>query len=171
MKFSITMPVLEEYVRRKYTSPDESSYLRAEKQFFDWVYQNETPEFQDFSRKHLKIVRSKAPSLTTLLARSIVDVNSKGFRIPLTMAEALQKRRGKMFHAAPIMDKEEAKRSHLEVLAATALLMLHTYLDFGIDVSCLASRYEALWEFQPFLIAPKDEVPETESERKLKDPD
>ena len=155
-RFLIVMPVLESYVRRKYVSPDEASYIQHAKQFFKWIDESESEEITEFCRKHIEVRDAKSPSLKTLLTRAIDEVNRCGFRFPSEMANRIQKRRGCLFHTAPQMKAQEVRELFDEVQAATGLLMLHTYLDLGIDIACLANRYFALRDFRTFLVPPPE---------------
>ena len=70
-RFSVIMPVLEAYLKRRYTSADEESYLQSEKAFFEWVDKADNDNIKEFSRKHLNVVNRKSPSLKTLLGRAL----------------------------------------------------------------------------------------------------
>ncbi len=153
--FSIVMPVLEQYVKAKYSSEDEVKYLGIKKKFFDLVDGSGDAEIGEFCRKHVQIREGKAPSLKTLLGRAISAINRRGFNFPEAMAARLQKRRGELFHSAPKFDQLEAINFASEVQAATGLLMLHTFMDLGIDVRVLASRWTALSDIREFLRPPK----------------
>jgi hypothetical protein len=152
--FNALMPVLEKYVRRKYRTKDEANFMAAEKNFFDWVDSAADGDIPEFCRKHVQVKESKSPSLKTLLSRAIVAVNERGFNFPANMAERLQKRRGEMFHSVPEFDEREAAKFASEIHAATGLLMLHTYIDLGIDIRILAGR-TALSDLREFLQPPK----------------
>jgi hypothetical protein len=154
-RFPMVMPVLESYVRSKYVDPDEASYIQHEKQFFEWVDQSNSEDIKEFARKHLSLKDSKAPSLATLLTRAIDAINASGFCFPRQMADRIQRRRGRLFHAATAqMEEQEVREWFDEVQAATGLLMLHTYTDLGIDIASLANRYLALADFRKFIEAP-----------------
>lgn len=158
-RFSVVMPVLESHIKRKYTRPDEVSYIQHREEFFDWIDKSESEDVKEFSRKHISVKDEKAPSLATLLTRAIDDVNGRGFRFPAEMAVRIQKRRGRLFHAAPQMMKEQEVLDFFdEVRAATGLLMLHTFIDLGIDIAHLADRHFALADIREFLMPPSRTV-------------
>ncbi|WP_339030232.1 hypothetical protein WI604_03170 [Bradyrhizobium symbiodeficiens] len=154
-RFSVVMPILESHIKGKYTKPDEASYIQHREAFFDWIEKSESEDVKEFSRKHIAVKNEKAPSLATLLTRAIDDVNGRGFRFPAEMAGRLQKRRGRLFHAAPqMMRDQEVLEFFDEVRAATGLLMLHTFIDIGIDIALLADRHSALADLREFLVPP-----------------
>jgi hypothetical protein len=76
------------------------------------------------------------------------------FAFPPKMAECIQKRRGRLFHSVPEMSEQDVMPFCREVQAVTGLLMLHTYDDLGIDISCLAGQYSALSDIRFFLVPP-----------------
>ena len=153
-RFSVLMPVLEAYLKNRYTAEDEENYITSEKTFFDWVDRSDDHNVIEFCRKHVEVKRRKSPSLKTLLLRAIAFVNEKGFVFPLEIAERLQKSRGRLFHSAAQMGEKDVRSLYEEVQAATGLLMLHTYDDLGVDLSCLAGQYSALSDFRSFLVPP-----------------
>lgn len=140
-RFASTMPILEAYLKARYTTPDEASFLQAQKAFFDWVDQSPDSDVIGFSRKHLDVKKSKAPSLRMLLDRAIAFVNSKGFAFPTDYAARIQARRGSVFHRAPQEDQSEIRKFWADGLAVTNLLLLHTLDDLGIDIAYLAENY------------------------------
>jgi hypothetical protein len=154
-RFSIVMPILESYLKKKYTTPDETTYMEHEKEFFDWIESSKSEAIIEFSRKHIEVKERKTPSLKTLLTRAIDEVNRYGFQFPQQMAGRIQDRRGRLFHSAPQMEEREALELFDEVRAATGLLMLHTYLDLGIDISVLSKRYSALGDLRGFIVPPE----------------
>jgi ApeA N-terminal domain 1 len=154
-RFSVVMPALEGYVTRRYMAPDEATYIKSEKAFFDWIKKSDNEEIIEFSRKHIIVTDRKSPSLKTLLGRAIAFVNSKGFSFPSEIADSLQSRRGTLFHSMPAtMTETDVMDFYTEVLAATALLMLHTFDELGIDISCLTESYMPLSEFREFFRKP-----------------
>jgi hypothetical protein len=149
-RFSVLMPILEAYLKRRYTAEDEENYIKFEKAFFDWVESSNDENIVEFSRKHIEVKARKAPSLSTLLSRAISFVNSKGFAFPNNVAARIQSRRGRLFHSSPRMSEDEARKFYIEVQAATGLLMLHTYDDLGIDIASFAESYFPLYDLRPF---------------------
>lgn len=150
-RFSIVMPILESYVRAKYFREDEVEYINLEKSFFEWIDASGCEEYKEFSRKHLSVKKSKSPSLTTLLSRAINRLNVIGFDFDPGYAERIQKRRARMFHSCPRFQEGEVSVFYDEVRAATGILMLHTYLDLGIDISYLKNKVHALRDMRDFL--------------------
>ncbi|WEK03887.1 MAG: hypothetical protein P0Y65_17090 [Candidatus Devosia phytovorans] len=149
-RFSMVMPVLEEYLLNRYKTGDEQSYLDLRQEFFDWIEASPNKNLAEFSRKHVKVVEQKAPGLATLIERAIDDVNRSNFAFPRLLAKRIQNRRGKVFHSAPSMTADEARKFYAEVRAATGLLLLLTLKDLGIDIATLSDRYFALWDLQGF---------------------
>lgn len=140
-QFSMVMPVLEAYLKTRYTEPDEAQYLESQDAFFAWVDSALDPAIGAFSKKHLKVVKSKAPSLPSLLGRAIDTMNAKGFDFPSGLANRISSRRGRLFHSVPSFEEGEAQGFYEEVRAAVGLLLLHTFDDLGIDVSYLSAEY------------------------------
>jgi hypothetical protein len=140
-RFASTMPILEAYLKARYTNPDEASFLQAQKAFFDWVDQSPDPAVLGFSRKHLDVRKSKAPSLRILLDRAIAFVNSKGFAFRSDYGARIQARRGSVFHRAPQDDETEIRKFWADGLAVTNLLLLLTLDDLGIDIAYLAENH------------------------------
>jgi hypothetical protein len=149
-RFSVIMPVLEAYLKRRYTSADEESYIQSEKAFFEWVDKADNDNIKEFSRKHLNVVNRKSPSLKTLLGRALEFVNKSGFSFPSDMSDRIASRRGKLFHSVAKMEEGEARDFQAEVAAATGLLLLHTFDDLGIDVASLAERPSGLDDIRKF---------------------
>ena len=139
-RFSVVMPALEEYLKGRYTTPDETSYINSQNAFFEWVYSAPDEKVREFSRKHIQVKNQKAPSLTTLLTRAIDFVNAKGFAFPAEIAERIQERRGRLFHSISGLSEVDIKPLYEEVQAITGLLMLHTYYDLGIEISAIAKQ-------------------------------
>lgn len=155
-KFTVIMPALEEYLKETYISPDEKSYIEKEHEFFAFVKTCSDPDIIQFSNKHIMVKDRKAPSLSTLLERAIECVNKAGFNFPLNLAKDIQQRRGRVFHSVPSMSGSDVYKFHDEVCAATGLLMLHTFMDLGVDISSLSSRYFAMRDLQGFFRRPKE---------------
>ena len=158
-RFSIVMPTLEAYLKARYTKPDEQGYLDVQDAFFAWVEKSPDPRLSDFSKKHLKVVASKAPSLPTLLERAIDFAQGKGISIPVEMAVRIAKRRGNLFHNTAKMDGTEVERFREEIVAATTLLMLHTFDDLGIDVASMHFGGRGSPEMRNYVPPPKRGVP------------
>lgn len=53
------------------------------------------------------------------------------------------------------MSEDDARRFYVEIQAATGLLMLHTYDDLGLDISCLADSYFPLYDLRFFFRRPE----------------
>jgi hypothetical protein len=150
-RFSAIMPALEAYLKGRYTSPDELTFIHLEEAFFNFINESKNDNFIEFSRKHLSVKDRKSPSLTTLLTRAIDFVNNKGFIFPSELATKIQKRRGRQFHSVIGMSQSDVMGFYEEVQAACALLMLHTFDDLGIDISLLSQRHSALRDMRAFL--------------------
>lgn len=150
-RFAVTMPVLDGYVQSRYKTSKEESFIAAQAEFFAYVDASPSMAVREFSKKHIKVHNKKAPGLKTLLSRAIAFVNSKGFCFDPVLASRIDDRRGRLFHAAPLMGKEEVRSFYLEVQAITGLLLLHTLTDLGIDIAYLADRYHALGDMRPFM--------------------
>jgi hypothetical protein len=152
-RFAVAMPVLDSYVKRRYQSGEEESYIDAQDAFFAWIDTSPSRVVREFPKKHVSIKNEKAPGLKTLLLRAIEAMNAKGFRFSPELAGQIQDRRGKLFHAAPQMGEDEALSFSMQVRAITGLLLFHTFEDLGVDSSCLVDRYHALSDMRPFLKA------------------
>ncbi len=153
-QFAVVMPILENHVQRVYKTADEESYITAQAEFFAWIDSSPLESVREFPKKHVEIKNKKTPGLQTLLTRAIEFLNTKGFCFDTALASRIQKRRGALFHAAPEISNEEVMKFYSEVNVATALLLLHTLSDLGIDISYLAERYHALGDFRAFLKKP-----------------
>ena len=165
-RFAVAMPVLESYVQKRYKTGEEESYIQSQVEFFAWIDSSSSEAVREFPRKHVSIKNSKAPSLKTLLTRAIDFCNQKGFCFDIELADRIQKRRGKLFHAAPQISKDDVLSFSLEVRAVTGLLLLHTLDDIGIDIAYLANRYHALGDLRPFMIAPNQQQEKEAGEAK-----
>ncbi|MBB3952368.1 hypothetical protein GGQ76_003682 [Aureimonas jatrophae] len=164
-RFAVSMPVIDSYVQGRYKTGDETSYIDAQSEFFAWIESSTSEPVREFPKKHISIKNSKAPGLKTLLLRAIEHVNGKGFCFDPELATRIQDRRGKLFHAAPQMAKDEVLKFYIEVRAIAGLLLLHTIEDLGINIEYLAHRYHALGDLQPFMQPPKrDRKPADPSE-------
>ncbi len=143
-RFSVIMPVLEEYLKKRYTGSDELTYIQHRAKFFAYIDESEDEDLKEFARKHLSVKNDKAPSLATLIERGIEHLNGKGFVIPVELAKRIQQRRGKVFHSTPDMTADDVGEFNIEIVAAVAIILLHTFEDLGIDPALLADRYSAL---------------------------
>ncbi|MGT2486048.1 ApeA N-terminal domain 1-containing protein [Methylobacterium oryzae CBMB20] len=143
-KFSVIMPVLEEFLKGRYASAEEVSYIQYREKFFAYVDASGDEDIQEFSRKHLNVKDDKSPSLAKLIERAINYLNEKGFVIPPKFAKGIQQRRGKMFHSTPDMTDADVGAFSLEISAAVAIVLFHIFDDLGIDPALLAERYSAL---------------------------
>ncbi|TIR25963.1 MAG: hypothetical protein E5X34_07290 [Mesorhizobium sp.] len=150
-RFAAVMPVFEQYVQATFKDAEEESYLASEKAFFAYVDAAENDEIKEFSKKHLKLVNKKAPSLPSLIERSIEALNLLGFRFDPKLAKRISERRATMFHSAPLMSEADVQSFYEETQTVTALLMLRTLGDLGVDVAGLANNYHALPEFTRFM--------------------
>lgn len=150
-KFAHVMPVFEQYLKATYAQADEDSYASKEQAFFDWVDQSADPDIPEFSKKHIQVVKRKAPSLQTLIARAIASLNTEGFRFGENLAKRIASRRAAMFHSAPLMEKADVRSFYIEVRAVTFMLLLHTLRDIGVPLAPMAEEYHALSDFVPFL--------------------
>jgi hypothetical protein len=152
-RFSVLMPVLEDYLKKRYIGPDESNYLSKQTKFFSWIDSSDDTDVQEFSKKHVVVEGSKAPGLKTLLARAIDDLNSEGFSFPPSLAGAIQKRRGRAFHAPLTLNEGDARKFFHETRAATGILMLLTYRDLGVPLASLKEGGLAYRDLRGFVSA------------------
>lgn len=150
-RFSAVMPVFEQYVQATFKNADEKSYLALEKGFFAYVDAAANDELKEFAKKHLKVINKKSPSLPSLIERSIEALNLLGFRFDPKLAKRISERRATMFHSAPLMTEADVQSFYEETQTVTALLMLRTLGDLGVNVGGLATNYHALPEFTRFL--------------------
>lgn len=154
-QFSVIMPVLEEFLKERYSKADEISYLQNRSRFFDYVDKSQDEAIREFARKHLVVKDDKSPSLATLIGRAIDYLNAKGFVFSPTLAKQIQQRRGKMFHSTPDMSEADVGAFQDEIIAATAIVLLHTFEDVGVDPSLLKDSFSALSDMQSILPKPK----------------
>lgn len=150
-KFATVMPVLEELLKARFRSGEETSYLASEEAFFAYVAAAGDPLISEFSRKHLEVKRRKSPGLPTLLERAIEVLNDAGFFFGADLPKRINKRRGTMFHSSPLMDAGDVKAFYEEATAATAILTLLTLRDLGVDLAPLSSHYPGMRDFSQFM--------------------
>jgi hypothetical protein len=150
-KFKLIVPVLEEYLKRRYSQPEEKNCIASEKAFFDHVNSSDDDVVKQFSKKHVSVKDSKTSSLKTLLERAIQHVNSKGFNIGKPIAYRAAKRRNRLFHSAVDVAVDDVQYLWVEMQVATGLLLLHTLEDLGIDVTYLAHDPMPILDLVPFL--------------------
>lgn len=153
-RFAAVMPVLEECLKARFPTKDETSYVASEKDFFAHVDASIDPDVREFSRKHVVVKDRKAPSLTTLVGRAMVYLNDGGFAFAAELAKRIADRRAAMFHSSPTFDDVAVQRFHEETTAATAILMLLTLDDLGVDLQPLSSHFHALGDISPFMRPP-----------------
>lgn len=153
-RFSVIMPVLEQYIRSKYIAPDETDYMQHKGKFFSYIDSSSDEEITEFSKKHIKLQKEKSPSLSTLLERAIVHLNDKGLQIPVKFAKDIQQRRGQVFHSARSMTANDVHCFNSEITVAVALLLFHTFEDLGINLEEITSNYSSLTEMRDFMKRP-----------------
>jgi hypothetical protein len=154
-KFSIIMPLLEQYLKDRFSQPDEISYSLHRSVFFDWVESSDNAEIIEFSKKHMKEVNIKSPSLKTLLNRSAAFLSNNGFHFSEALLRQISKRRPEVFHSRlQINATADANKFKAEVMAIIAMLTLHVMLELGIEISEL--NRTSMWsdEINPFFKTP-----------------
>ncbi|MCP1203734.1 hypothetical protein [Acetobacter oryzoeni] len=150
-KFSAVMPTFEEYLQSRFKNEEEENFLHSQRIFFDYIDASADPEIAQFSKKHIQVKSSKAPSLVTLLNRAINTLRDSGFRFDETLPRRIAKRRATMFHSAPIMNDDDVQAFYEETRAVTFMLMLFTLKDFGVSLERLSKAYQPLATFDDFL--------------------
>ena len=154
-KFTTTLPVLEAYLTKTYQHSNEVSFLASQKAFFDWVEKSENSDVLDFSKKHLKVVDTKAPSLKNLILRAMESANLEGYKFSANLSDKIAKRRGRVFHNnLAIDDRDDGMNFQAEVNTIIGILALHTYRDLGLDISKLECGRSGNQEIQWFLKPP-----------------
>ena len=153
-KFAAVMPVLEELLKARFKSGEETSYLASEQAFFAYVDAAEDPTVGEFARKHLEVKDRKSPGLPTLIARATRLLNDAGFVFGADLPKRINKRRATMFHSSPLMDEGDVKAFYEEASAATAMLTLLTLRDLGVDLSPLSGHYPGMRDFSQFMKRP-----------------
>lgn len=145
-QFAAVMPVFEEYLQANFKKADEKSYLDQAERF--WKYVDDAPDedLKEFSKKHLKPVNSKAPGLPTLIERAIAKLNALGFAFDPKLSSRINKRRAAMFHRAPNFTPDDAQSFYEEKLAVTAVLLLFTLEDLGVNLLGVSENLGALRE-------------------------
>lgn len=150
-KFSIIMPLLEKYLKGRFSEGEEISYSSHRRAFFDWVESSNNAEIIEFSKKHMKEVDTKSPSLKTLLSRSAAMLSNHGFYFSEALLARIPKRRVELFHSRlQINETADANKFKLEVMAIIAMLTLHVMLELGIELTEL--NRTSMWsdEINPF---------------------
>lgn len=150
-KFSAVMPTFEEYLQSRFKTQEEESFLDGKKAFFDYIDASADPQIAQFSKKHIQVKNSKAPSLITLLDRAIDTLRASGFRFDDTLPRRIAKRRATMFHSAPLMNDDDVQAFYEETRAVIFMLMLFTLKDFGVSLNRLSEAYHPLVTFSDFL--------------------
>lgn len=150
-RFAAVMPVLEEYLKENFQNDEENSYIALEQAFFAHVDASNDPDIREFSRKHIEVRKRKSPSLPTLIGRAIDRLNSAGFNFDTDLAKRITKRRATMFHSSPTMADEDVREFYEETKATTAILLLLTLADFGVNLAPLSTHYHGLVDFSQFL--------------------
>ncbi|NSX94073.1 hypothetical protein [Agrobacterium tumefaciens] len=149
-QFAAVMPVFEEYVQAKFKTADEQSYMNNAADF--WKYVDEAPDenLRNFAKKHLIVKDSKAPGLPILISRAMDGLNDIGFDFRPMLAGRINQRRAQMFHRAPTMSDKSVADFYEEKLAVTAMLMLYTLQELGINLNGIAQNLGALMEHSSF---------------------
>lgn len=154
-RFAAVMPVLEEYLKANFKSEEEASYLASEEAFFAYVDASDDPSIKEFSRKHIEVKKKKAPALATLIGRALAVLNQDGFAFEEGLAKRIAQRRATMFHSSPMMDEADVKKFYEESTATTAMLMLLTLRDLGVDLRPLSQHFHALGDYAQFMTRPE----------------
>lgn len=157
-KFASVMPVFEELLQAEFKSGDEEGYLNFEKAFFEYVEGSKDQDLVNFSRKHLRVVDRKSPGLPTLIERAMNVLNDAGFEFSMELAKRINKRRATMFHSSIVMSDKDVTAFYEETSAVTAMLMLLTLRNLGVDLKMLPSHHSFTSNFRQF--AKKPSAPE-----------
>lgn len=150
-RFAAVMPMLEEYLKAHFQDDEEASYIALEQAFFAHVDASDNPDIREFSRKHIEVKKRKSPSLPTLISRAIDRLNTGGFAFDSDLARRIAKRRATMFHSSPTMVDADIQAFHEEAKAATAILLLLTLADLGVELGPLSTHYHGLIDFSQFM--------------------
>jgi hypothetical protein len=140
--FRLIVPLLEEGLG-SFRNEDELSFIGVKERFFSYIDKVKDREIDEFCKKHINVVASKAPSIKTLIERAVRHYNSKGFCFKAGLGERIQKKRGAMFHSMKYSDGNTVLLTYEEGNVAAAILMLKVFEELGISVSALARRRNA----------------------------
>lgn len=151
--FISILPTLEELLRQRYTTAEETSYLSQKDAFFAYVDASPDKSLLEFSKKHLQIKNSKAPGLKQVLERAIADIGDTAFEFPPDIADRIAARRHDLAHRTRSFEADEIPALVSETRAAVLLLMLLTYRDLGIPLSELSGEQMRFRWFCDFLKA------------------
>ncbi|WP_157136846.1 hypothetical protein [Sphingomonas sp. PAMC 26617] len=158
-RFASVMPVLEELLKARFKSGEETSYLASEQAFFDYVDAAEDPAVGEFARKHLEVKNKKSPGLPTLITRAIKVLNDAGFEFGADLPKRINKRRASMFHSSPLIDGGDVQAFYEEASSATAMLTLLTLRDLGVDLAPLSGHYPSMRDLSQFMKHPNSSGP------------
>jgi len=150
-RFVAVMPVLEEYLKAHFRHDDEESFIALEQAFFDHIDASDNLGIREFARKHIEVKGRKTPSLTTLISRATEHLNKRGFAFQADLAKRIAKRRAAMFHTAGLKAEEDIQPFYEEATATTAILLLLTMDELGVDIEQLSSHHRGLHEFSQFM--------------------
>ncbi len=125
-----TLPHLERLLRSRFRNTDEESFLKTEKQFFDWVASADDPNIEMFSKKHLVVKSRKAPGFKQLLERCTSYLKNFGVHLPADSSNLLNTGRQMLMHGEIGPEYDEFPRV---CDISRGLLLLLTLMELGIN--------------------------------------
>jgi hypothetical protein len=132
------LPVLENISRRSFVNQEDNSTITLKDKFFHEVDTKLSEELREFSRKHLKVVKIKAPSLETIFSAFLTGFAGSGIAFPVDLPKRLTKRRGEMMHrgSQPASSAEsDDLASYVRVACIVGLLR-----ELGLDLTSARGR-------------------------------
>ena len=140
--------MLEHYLRKRYRSEEETTYIAQRDKFFQFIHEASDPDLVEFCKKHLSVVNNKSPGLKAFILKAMEEISKLGFRIETDFAEKINKRRGQLLHSLATVDDFNILDIYDETLVMAAILTLLTLKDFGADISKMAERPNSLTDLR-----------------------
>jgi hypothetical protein len=142
------LPILENLARRKFVDQESESDISLKDEFFNEVDSKFSEKLRAFSRKHLKVVKLKPPSLETVFSSFLDGFCSADIAFPSDLARHLTKRRGEMMHrgSQPASSTEsDDLASYVRVACIIGLLN-----ELGVDLRSAQSRLGRISHHYPY---------------------
>mmetsp|Transcript_259 Transcript_259/g.429 ORF Transcript_259/g.429 Transcript_259/m.429 type:complete len:471 (-) Transcript_259:245-1657(-) len=149
--FAAIAPALEEYLKGKFTEPDEKAYENLSASFFQYIEDCQDETIKEFSRKHIQEVSDgKKPGFKQLIERALAELAELNLNFSNAIARDIAKQRGTLFHTVPDFDQTRATNLLESTRAAILILTLLTYSDLGIDLRSLELSVHRFGKFRQF---------------------
>lgn len=151
-RFRRLVPVAEEFLIGKYKQVAHHRFEQLQKDFFRWVNQNAPSELQEFSDKHVNVIRTKKMTLNAAIKEALTHLPKEIFPYDKT-GELLRDLRGKFMHTSPRFTTSTAQSLFEGTEKLKCLLKLVVLQDLGYN----------LIEIQPHLAGRIRFVPQPKS--------